>query len=626
LGQGTVPNLNQIRRRLLNQASADIRLDLVQILPGGGQINVIQPQPRQEQIDQEPIIEEQAETEADISELETSFEEDEPEVYPEETQEIVSEGLVTDEEEAIDHDHLEDEDIQGKDKVNETLNISETEEGSPLASVSPEESPISQETPVSNAIAEEQQEITLPKKKKIKISKEAIELRREQLRERGLSGLSTFFDWWRNIREKGSQIIRDFIVRWSPGGTGSLPRLSHGTLLFIAIAVPIIVVAIAVGVYLARGQTMQYEYYYDQAENSVQNAMAADDPSVKRDLWGEAISYLDQAESLRETDEITLLRDQAEKAIDVLDGAVRLTYRPAIIGSLYSEINITRIISYGPDLYLLDATGGRVIHALRGSQGYEVDADFRCEMGNYTEGSINALVDMASLPINNPYQAHLMTIDAQGNIAFCGPGQDPVVQTLPKLDNPVGEITRITYDSNYLYALNPSGGNILVYRSTDSQFVETPTFYFEGEDLADKPDLSQIVDLAVNGPDLYLLRSDGLLVDCISSGLSDNPVSCQNPVEYVDGRAGKEDQPVTMPVGDYRSILFTTPPDPSISILDASNIDIYRFSLRFRLYQRLRSELGDYEIDSPTATAFTVGIDRFAFIAFGNQVFYAYIE
>jgi hypothetical protein len=63
-----------------------------------------------------------------------------------------------------------------------------------------------------------------------------------------------------------------------------------------------------------------------------------------------------------------------------------------------------------------------------------------------------------------------------------------------------------------------------------------------------------------------------------------------------------------------------------MTILDATSGDIYRFSLRFRLYERLRPDMGDFEVESQVATAFTIGIDRVAFLAFGHQVFYAYVE
>jgi hypothetical protein len=336
--------------------------------------------------------------------------------------------------------------------------------------------------------------------------------------------------------------------------------------------------------------------------------------------------FLDQAESYRRTDETAQMRSDARRALDALDGAVRLSYHPAIIGALYDEINITRIISYGLDLYLLDVAGGHVIHATRASQGYQVDTAFVCGSGNFSGGAIDLLVDVTALPINNPYQAHVLAADAHGNVVFCGPGRDPVVQTLPRGESTIGAVTRIASEGSLLYVLDPSAQAVRVYRSTNGQYLDAPTDYFASENAGERPAMGAIVDLAVNGAELYLLRGDGRMVYCVASGLPGNPVNCEDPVAYVDGRPGKEDQPLAMPDSNFVSVLYTAPPEPAVNILDAENADIFRFSLRFRLHQRLRSDFGQYEITSPSATAFTIGVDRIAFIAYGHQVFYAYVE
>ena len=440
-----------------------------------------------------------------------------------------------------------------------------------------------------------------------------------------LNGLSDFFKWWHTTREKISGFFNKLISGSSIGQRGPT-QLSRGTMLFIAVMVPLAVVVIAVGFYLARGRSQQYDYYYEQAQVASANALAAMDPITKQTYWSETLTFLDQAEAVRETNEIDQLRDQAQNALDSLEGAIRLAYQPAITGVLNEDILITRIVSYGSDLYLLDAAAGQVIHAVMGDQGYEIDLEFSCEPGSYTGGFVDPFVDMVSMPINNPFQAQILAVDASGGIAFCGKGQDPIIQTLPSQGLNAREIKRVAYDVNYLYALDTLASNILVFRPDNYQFIEPPTLYFEGEDLADKPDLSQIVDLAVNGSDLYLLRTDGMIVNCRTSGFSENPVTCENPVTYVDGRAGREEQAVVMPNSNFSAILYTAPPDPALSILNTDSADIYRLSLRFRLYQRLRPELGDFELGSTTATAFTIGSNRFAYIAFGNQVFYAYIE
>ena len=408
----------------------------------------------------------------------------------------------------------------------------------------------------------------------------------------------------------------------------SEPNSSKSTkkIIPVVLVISLVVTAIAVGIYLARGRTMQYTYYYDQAVTHSNFGLTAEDPIDSRSEWAQTLAFLDQAESYRITDETIALREQVQNALDLLDGAVRLAYHPAIIGSFTSEINITQIVSLGTDLYLFDEAGGRVIHAERTNQGYEVDPEFVCAAGNFSGGSVGALVDMTSLPVTNTYNAHILASDGNGNIVYCAPGEDPVVQTLPTSASTIPVVKRIVYESGYLYVLDTAANTIRVYQATNYQFLDAPTDFFEGITAGGKPDISQIIDLTVNGQELYLLREDGMLVDCVSSGLSSEPVICENPVAYVDGRVGKEDQGVTMPESNYISVLYTEPPDPAINILDAVNADIYQFSLRFKLYRRFRPDLGDYEVESTTATAFTIGIDRIAFLAFGHQVFYAYVE
>lgn len=578
---GQFPSLAQLRRRLLHQSPSDFRTDLVQIIPGEGEVHILQPEERtltsppiaikEPRVEEQPQPGSQPDTQSDsqpIAEVSSDTQEVKVESHPAQTSKRST----------------------------------------------PADAPTNKKAQTSQPA---------PAQKPSQSHKDTLRQQGEQLKKQGLKGLAAFFGWWRNIRHRVNHFFKDLMTKWSPEGA---PKLSKGTLILIAVIVPLVVAGIAVGVYLARGRTLQYNYYLNQAVTTSQTAITVEDPLDSRALWTQAIQYLDQAESYRITAETKTLRDQAQDALDLLDGAVRLKYHPAIIGSLYSEINITRIVSFGTDLYLFDAAGGRVIHAERTSQGYEVNADFVCAGGDFNGAILETLVDMTSLPINNPYQAHILAVDGLGNAAYCAPGAEPVIQTLPASSGMENGIRRIAYESGYLYTLDASAGTVRVYESTNGQFLQAPTDFFEGADAGEKPDISRITDIDVNGQELYLLREDGMLVDCISSGLAGDPVICENPVTFMDGRPGKDGQSVIMPDSDYPTVLYTDPPDPSITILEAANADIYQFSLRFKLYKRLRPDLGDYEINTPTATAFAIGIDRIAFLAFGNQVFYAYIE
>ncbi|MEA3327023.1 MAG: hypothetical protein U9R53_06905 [Chloroflexota bacterium] len=615
------PNLEQLRRRLLNQAPATFRLDLAQIMVGKGDIHIHQPKPKLELVSErdaaEPetkIISHDAQEEADSSgSTDDGAISDTQKIHtlpPQDIEKVAEEPSIPESEEEID---VEDEVLAStaQASVPDTSN-----EGA----VSPQDQMREEEGD------KEQEEVVSPSKKPALKTKKAFHQKTKELREDGLKGMTVFFDWWHQAREKVRTFFKDLMVRFSPEAKGESLRLSKGTLLFIAVAVPILVVTIAVSVYLVRGRTLQYQEYLAQAIAASDSAKAIGDPTVARDLWSQTLTFLDNAEEFKSTEDITELRGKAQDALDALDGAVRLAYQPAISGVLYSEINITRIVSYGMDLYLFDATDGRVIHATRADQGYEVDPDFICSAGAYSTGTVGTLVDIVSLPINNPYQAQILAVDALGNVAYCAPGQGPVVQSLPAPGAGVGETVKIAYEYNHLYVLNPISATVQIYTSKEGQFLDPPDDYFDGARVEEIPDFTKIVDMAVNGPELYLLRTDGMMVDCIYSGLPDNPVTCEQPVDYIDGRSGREDQMLVMPEASYVSVLYTSPPDPSVSILDATNADIYRFSLRFRIYRRLRPDLGDFEVESPTATAFTIGIDQIAFIAFGNQVFYAYVE
>jgi hypothetical protein len=613
---GGFPKIEQLRRRLLNQTSPNFRLDLVQIVPGEGQIKTVQassPLPGKAEWD-EPVL-------VDSAPLKPPSEVIEPETEPtpvdiSDTQKIPPDtGAV---------ESLEAEDESAAITPTEPPAEQDMAEARPAVDEKP--LPAGEDEPVAGTVEEVTEKPAKPMRETTPKVRQSFSETVDILRVGGLKGLAIFFDWWRKFWGDVGVFFKNTFSRLGLIGDEGLAELSNRTLFLIAAAVPLVVVAIAVGIYLGRGRTLQYQYYQEQAELAAMRAYSAEESALARDAWIETMLFLDQAESLRRTDEAAQLRAEAQRAIDALDGAVRLAYHPAIIGTLHDQILITRMISYGLDLYLLDSAGGRVIHAIRASQGYQVDADFVCGAGNFSGGAVDALVDMVSLPINNPYQAHILAVDALGQVIYCGPGIKPVVQTLPRGDVGVGAVTRLASDGNLLYVLDPSAEAVSVYRSTNGQFLDTPSDFFAGADEGQKPSIAPIVDLAVNGAEMYLLRGDGMLVHCVASGLPGNPVTCDNPVDYVDGRPGQEDQAVVMPGSTFVSVLFTPPPEPAVNILDGENADIFRFSLRFRLHQRLRSDFGQYEIAEPTATAFTIGVDRIAFMAFGHQVFFAYVE
>jgi hypothetical protein len=605
-----LPNLEQLKRRLLDQAPSSLTLELVQIKLGSGQIKREKSMPI---IDQ--VVEEVTETPLEQPAFEGIN-------LPEEEADTVAEGI-TEDTQKLTKEELEVSD-QGDESFDLPVDVPEesdidfeiadeaTESEVIVEEVSKEEEVPAIEVP-EKPINKEKDRVSETIKRREK------QLRQAQVREKSLKGLVAFFDRWRNLRDGVNNFFLDLAARWSSDDREGPPKISTKTLLLIAVIVPLVLVVIASSVYVIRGRRLQYDSYYELAEAKAASASIASDSQVARSEWLEAMNYIEQAESYKETEETALLKAQAQTALDRLDGALRLRYHSAIIGSLPTETKITRIISYGVDLYLLDATTGSVIHALGTGNGYEIDQEFICQAGNFSGGSVDKLVDMVSMPPNNTFQAHVLGIDAGGNVIYCAPEQNPIVQSLPFAGGNLAGVTKIAYESNTLYVLSPGMGTVYVYQPTNGQYLEPPDDYFEGWALDTKPDLTQITDLDVNGPKLYFLRADGLMAECEVSG-------CKNPVTYLDTRSGGEVPIESLPGSDYVSVIYNAPPDSTISILDSVTGDIYQFSLSFRLSKRLRPDMGNNALSSTTASAFTIAMDRVVFIAFGNQVFFAYID
>ena len=140
---------------------------------------------------------------------------------------------------------------------------------------------------------------------------------------------------------------------------------------------------------------------------------------------------------------------------------------------------------------------------------------------------------------------------------------------------------------------------------------------FDDEEI---PPLQDVVDLAVNRDDLYLLHADGNLTLCFLSGFGGVPTRCSDP-NYVDFRPGRENLPL-IPANPLTQLMITPPPDPSIFMLEPESQSINHFSLRNLAFQR--QYLPGDPLSPRDATAFFVdNIHHVLFLAIGNELYYA---
>jgi hypothetical protein len=419
--------------------------------------------------------------------------------------------------------------------------------------------------------------------------------------------LSTIAAFLLLIWERASNALRAFLKRVLPDE--NLFTIPASTMLFVAVAVGVVIATAGGMMYFQRGRSTQYQHYYEQALAAAQQATAQSDPVEIRTDWEITLHFINQAENFLVTPETETLRDQARQALDSMDAIQRINYQSAILGGLSSAAQITRMFATDTDLYLLDATNGSVIRAVLTGKGYERDPDFSCS----PTSTVGPIIDITPLPKSNDLKATVLAMDANANLLYCIPGKLPVAHSPVPPQTNWGGPNGFTYDAGDLYVLDPPANAVWIYRGIEVN--QEPRLFFA----AQIPFMPDVIDLAVNRNDLYLLHSDGHITTCTYSSLQESPTRCQDPSLFSDSRIGRQNGPIIHDA-PFTQILYTSPPDPSIYMLDPVNQAIYHFSLRLTLQRQFRS-LED--LNQGEATAFTISPNRTIFLAIGNQVYYA---
>jgi len=415
----------------------------------------------------------------------------------------------------------------------------------------------------------------------------------------------TFGETWQHATKSG----REFTKRLLPDE--SLFTIPTKWMVFMAFAVPLMVVSIAATVYFKRGQGRMFEEYYLQAAYAAEQALQLEDPADLRAGWTTVIGYLDQAESYQTTSDSQAMRNYALAVLDQLDGVQRLNFQPVLLENLPSDVVIKRIVAAKADneLYLLNETNGHVLHATRTDRGYVLDDEFVCQPVQ-KPWIVGPLVDIVALPIDDPNNADVMGIDANGNLLQCIPGNpEALAFQMPPPDMNWGSPAALVLNSGNLYILDPMTNAVWVFWEQDG-LSELPTFFFD----EDVPPMGDVIDITVNRDELYLLHQDGHLTTCTFG----YPTRCTDPAEYKRRQDGIME---TMPIFEdtrFREIQFAPPPDASIFLLDPESRSIYHFSMRLTYQKQYRpqSNLPEGEI-----TAFSVSPNHQIFIALGNQIY-----
>jgi len=405
-----------------------------------------------------------------------------------------------------------------------------------------------------------------------------------------------------------------------PGLHESSMKLSTPTMLLISIAVPLLVGAIGISFFVRVGQTQQFDNYLVKAEQfATQAAGQQADAAGQLASWQQAMYWLDLAGKYGSSDNYLALKAQAQTGLDALNGIQRLTFSPALATALDPGAKISQMVATQTDLYLLDATTGKVLRYFYAGTIFQKDDKFDCGPNQSPLGSsIGNVVDILALPAGNQFGATVLAIDGAGGIEYCIPGETGMVNALNAPDSGWGKIQSIAFSQNTLFVLDSGMNAVYRYEGNGVEFPDKPALFFDSQ----IPPLGKAVDIEINADELYILRSSGDLVECTYSFLKGyKPTECQDPAPYGDMRTGQTPQAVSFPEAEFIQMHMTDAPDSSLYMMDAKGKTIYHFSLQRNLQKvYLPSFDNGNSLAKLVTTAFAVSPGRLIFVAFQNDV------
>ena len=427
----------------------------------------------------------------------------------------------------------------------------------------------------------------------------------------------------RRVNERIGGLVRKFLPRLLPGSDANKPfSLPTYVLIFIAVVIPVTVVTVASIVYLRFGQSIQYDELFAQARNAQSQAVSETDPIRQRDAWQRVLLSLNDAEKYRETEESKQLRKEAQFQLDILMGMIRLEFIPGFPNGLGNSTQISRMAASESDLFMLDAEGGKILHAGFTGRSLALDTAFNCQPGSYGGYQVGPLIDLLALPKVNALNASVLGVDVTGNLLYCAPDQVPKAIPLPSLPNTNwGRISAFALDSGNLYVLDAQSRAVWVFVGKDSTFVDTPYFYFGNEIPVN---IESAIDLAVVSDDLYMLHADGHLSTCTFSRLSEVPTRCQDPAPRLDNYPAHQDLNIFQ-LAHFTQMSMTSPPNSVILLLDSANQSVFRFSPRsFELQNQVTGYTGKANpFQRGQARAMAVSPNYVLYLAIGEQVYFA---
>ncbi|NPA27169.1 MAG: hypothetical protein GXO36_06190 [Chloroflexi bacterium] len=387
-----------------------------------------------------------------------------------------------------------------------------------------------------------------------------------------------------------------------------LPSVPSRVLFFLALAVPVMVVSAALTVYLHEGRVARQRYWVDQAQAAIAAARGAADPLAQREAWARALQALDAALSYGREPDLVQLRDEVQRALDQLDGTVRLAFQAVLTGSYGKRVRFERMALGLQDLYVLESKGKQILRFTwtGGALVFEPDSEFRCQGEHLGTLILGPLVSLDAFPPAR-FSFQTLAVDRDAHALMCAPDALPKARPLPSPRQGWGSVRLAKVADDRLYVLtrraNPEQPSqqqdILYVLDLKQRLNSVPQVLFAS---GSAPlDLANVIDFSVLRGEIYFLFVDTQVVRC-QIFPTEGP-QCEALI-YQDERPGRQSGPV-MTEARFRAIHAAAIPEPSLYLFDPEQQAVYHFSLRLRFDRQYRPP----EPLPATFTHFTVGLD-----------------
>ncbi|MBN1976450.1 MAG: hypothetical protein JW918_03525 [Anaerolineae bacterium] len=323
-----------------------------------------------------------------------------------------------------------------------------------------------------------------------------------------------------------------------------VPKENRVVMMAIAIGLPILMGIFVWLAWKAFGEQTRLENLKALAAQEVQQAQTASVVSETRQHWNAVLGYAERIAELQPEDaEAVELREQASRAIDELDGIVRLAF--VKMGN-FGESSVPRqLVVHGQTIFVLDPAAGwaaQVDFNLTGDGSIvpEMPSTF-ARTGLEVDGStIGSLVDFAWVePGSGRMAGGLVILDENGGIVGYDPawgseaGEPHLTRSL--LGKPPRVPRAVDSFEGRLYVLDPSEEQIWRYEPQGDLYPDLPSPYFVVPPI--RP-LGDAMDMAIDA-NIYVLHADGTI---------DKYLSGEAQVFDTGGVPGGFNQPIALAV------------------------------------------------------------------------------